>query len=309
MESVLASLGTLLLVACAGYVARRSGAIGEDGGRGLSLYIYHVALPALFFVETATMAFGARHWWIAIGSVAPIALVLTLLGLARLAGLLGRERFALAGLAVVFGSNAFFGLAFFRAFYGERALADPVAAATLLGVVGVVGSELLFAYATAAERPARSLLRVALSPILLAAAAGLLVGLLPWRPGFVFEALRMLGRTAPTLAVFVLGVFIHDHFERERMPAAALLAALRLVALPLSGLAVILPWRGAYGDAAEFLVLQTGVPAAVAVAIFAQRYRFAVGTLTGMVVLSSLASFPLLFLLYLLARGLGLSAG
>ncbi|MFW5698305.1 MAG: AEC family transporter [Planctomycetota bacterium] len=305
MESVLASLGTLLLIGFAGYCARRTGAIGEDGGRGLSGFIYHIALPALFFVETARMSLGAHDLWIAIGSLAPIALVLSLLGLARLSGLLDRERFALAGLAVVFGSNAFFGLAFFRAFYGEDALADPILAATLLGLVGVVGSELLFAYATAAERPARSVLRVALSPILLAAAAGLLAGLLPWRPGFVFSGLGMLGQTAPTLAVFVLGVFIHDHLERERLLAAAVLAALRIVALPLAGLAVILPWRGAYGDAAEFLVLQTGVPAAVAVAIFAQRYRFAIGTLTGMVALSSLASFPLLFLLYLLGRGLG----
>jgi predicted permease len=100
-------------------------------------------------------------------------------------------------------------------------------------------------------------------------------------------------------------MFVHDHLERENLRAAAPYAALRLLSLPAAGFLMIWLGEEAFGADAEFLFLQTGVPAAISIAIFAQRYRFMVGPLTGMVVLTSLVSFPVLALLYLAANAMG----
>jgi predicted permease len=302
---IINSLGALAIVALFGYLSRRVALFKHEEIHAFSAFVYYFGLPSLFLVKTATMEPTRHDAWIAVGSLLPVAAIFAVLLALHAAKALSRERFVASALAVVFGSNAFFGLAFFQALYGEGELRGPVLAATILGITGVTGSVFLFEYGVSDRHSRHSILNVFRSPIVLAVATGAVFGLFGWTPAILFKPLGMLGHAAPTVAVFVLGMFVHDHLERENLRAAAPYAALRLLSLPAAGFLMIWLGEEAFGADAEFLFLQTGVPAAISIAIFAQRYRFMVGPLTGMVVLTSLVSFPVLALLYLAANAMG----
>ena len=79
------------------------------------------------------------------------------------------------------------------------------------------------------------------------------------------------------------------------------LALFRVVALPLVTLIVIQLFQGTDVLVRRFLLLQSGIPAAISIAIFAERYEYKTSELTGMVILTSLASFITLGVLYFLS--------
>ncbi len=306
MSQLLNSLGAIALLAVAGYLARRRGLFSEEGTRVLSKFIYCFGLPSLFFINTARLEWTVHDLWIVAGSVTPILLVFLVLFLLHAVGPMDRVHFTAASLAVVFGSNAFFGLAFFQALYGTDALRDPILAATLLGILGVMGTVWLLEYGTGSGHLGRALTGVIRSPILLGVVAGAVFNAMAWEPEVIFKPLGMLGGSAPALAIFALGMFIEDHVSIDHLREAIGYTALRCLSLPLVGFALILGGHAQFGEASEFLFLQTGVPSAISVAIFAQRYDFKTGVMTGMVVLTSLVSFPLLAALYALSKAMAL---
>jgi|GEM_PF-6018779 len=96
----------------------------------------------------------------------------------------------------------------------------------------------------------------------------------------------------------MLGMFVYDQFSMETVKKAFPLVLFRMMLMPLmTGLALLL-FKDIAFSFKQFLLLQSGIPAAVSVAIFATCYQYKVDDLTGMVVLSSMASFLILGLLY-----------
>lgn len=298
MIALVTSLSALAALAAAGYVGRWLVLRKTADTRTMSAFVYYFAIPSLLFVKAAGLRLGWDDVWIVVGSVAPLAVVFALLLCLHLVRVLSRPRFVVAALSVVFGSNAFFGLAFFQTLYGDDGLRGPVIAATLLGLLGVLSTVLLLAYGSGGGQAQFGLWRVVCSPPIMAVFAGLILSVADWRPVVLLQPFEMFGRAAPALAVFVLGMFIHDHLGRRMLARSLPYALVRVIGLPLAGALMIGLGRETFGDAAEFLFLQTGVPAAVSVAIFAERYQFMVDELTGMVVFTSVVSFPLFAVLY-----------
>ena len=96
---------------------------------------------------------------------APIGLALIPPLVLLAAGRIRRETFVLWSTVVLFGSNAFFGLAFFEALYGGKWMQIPVLTASLLGTVGVLVTSVLFEYLSAERGFWPSVVRLLRSPL------------------------------------------------------------------------------------------------------------------------------------------------
>jgi len=202
-----------------------------------------------------------------------------------------------AGVAVstVFGSLAFFGIPFVMfALPGPEAerLAALGAAATSLVAVTITISLLEVARLEAPGFIAGVRVvvpRLARNPLLLSVAAGAALSLAGVRlPQPVERPLHMLGTTTATVSFFMLGATLYGR-RYTNLGAAAGLALLRLVLLPLAalGVAALLELGGLERT---IVVLLSGMPAAVSLLVLSERYDFHRETIASLVLLSSTGS-------------------
>ncbi|MFH0776524.1 MAG: AEC family transporter [Patescibacteria group bacterium] len=297
---ILFALGTLAVVIFLGWLARRIGILSPENTRGMSAYIYYFALPTLFLPKIARLDLTTLDPKILIGSLAPILVLLGLLLLLRLTRILSKTNFVLLALAIVFGSNAFFGLTFFEALAGSSGLDFAIVSSAILGPVGVVLTIYIFEYATNRGQGWCFCGKILRNPLILAILAGLICSLAKIRIDFLFDGLELLGQTAGPLAIFALGTFIYDKFSWAELKKSAIFAFFRLLALPLATFLLLHFWLVPSGQLREFLILQSGIPAAISLAVFAEKYNYKIAEAANLVVLTSLGSFVILGIAYFL---------
>ena len=296
------ALGTLALVIFFGWLARKLGILNTEHTRGMSGYIYYFALPALFFAKIARTDLATIDPKIVVGSLAPILALLVILILLRATKILSKNNFVLGSLAIVFGSNAFFGITFFEALAGDAGLEFAVISSSVLGPVGILLTIYLFEYATARGNGWCFCGKVFRNPLIISILAGVVFSLakIPAEP--LLDAAALLGTTAGPLAIFALGTFIFENFSWSEMRKSAPFALFRLVALPAATFLILQFWLRPIGELRGFLFLQSGIPAAISLAVFAKRYNFRVAEIAGLVVATSLGSFVILGIAYFLVN-------
>jgi predicted permease len=300
---ILYSLSSLMIVMLLGLASRKSGLLAADHKKVLSTYIYYFALPALFCGEIATTDFRELGATLFIGSIAPVLLVLGLLALLHALKVLSKDPFVLAAVTIVFGSNAFFGVAFFDSLWEQWGFHTSVLSASILGMFGVTASLFLFEYATHKAQIGPTLLRVGKSPVIIGIALGLFFSLLRLEISFLMKGLQLIGNTAAGVAMFLLGMFMYDNFSRKIFAKAIVYSMIRIIALPLAmGLTFLFLGETSL-KMKEFLFMQTGIPAAISIAVFAERYDYKTPEFSGIVVVTSLLSFISLGVLYFFAQG------
>jgi malonate transporter and related proteins len=292
------ALGVLAVVVFFGWLARRLGIISLGNTVGMSSYIYYFALPALFFPKIAQMDLAALDAGIVWGSLLPVfALMLILLGL-RVTKLLTKDNFILLALAIAFGSNAFFGITFFEALRGEAGLDFAVISSSILGPVGIFLTIYLFEYATNRGTGWCFCGKIIRNPLILSILAGVIFSLLQIRIGFLFEGIAMLGKTAGPIAIFALGTFIHDNFSLKSLKKALPFALFRLIILPLTAFGLLTFFLNIEAELQRLLILQSGIPAAISLAVFARKYNYRTAEISNLVVVTSLGSFLVLGIAY-----------
>jgi len=296
---IIQSLLVLMVLIALGVGSRYLRIIKKDDTRVLTSFVYYFALPALLLVKISQINLLQLRPWLMIGSFAPILFISLLLLLFFLLRLISKDNFILLALSVVFGSNAFFGLAFFEYFQTGKYFDYAIVTAFLLGALGIVLSLLLFEFTrnrVSLTKICKDLLK---NPLLIAIALGLVMSWIGFRDSFLHEALGYLGLAAPGIAIFSLGIFLYDHFSLKTIKKSLPLALFRIIILPAALLLIfsLSGFRGNF-DLEQFLLLQTGMPAAVSLAIFAKRFDYRLEEITGMVTLTSLLSFVALGLLY-----------
>ena len=298
LAPIFQSLFTLAFISAAGIISRRTKVLRAEDAKALSSFVYNVGLPALFFAKIAHL--DPRYWDTVIvwGSILPLAVIMVLLLALHLVRIITKDLFCVLGITVVFGSNAFFGIPFFESLYGAWGLEYAVITGALLGVVGVVASMFLFSYATHKGSLASLLLNIARSPLIISIVLGIAFFFLKIEVPALFDAVGLLGKTASATAIFVLGMFIHDHFSPAILRKAFGYTLIRVAALPIATYVVILLLRAPQAQINTFLLLQSGIPGAISIAIMAERFNYKPRELTGVVILSSLFSFFLLVALY-----------
>ena len=295
MPRALTSSAVIAILIGAGYLARRLGILATGDERVLNGLVYYFAFPAFLLLKLAETDFGAETLRLLGAGAAPIAAVLLLLGLARLALGLPRETFFLLAVGSIFGSLAFFGIPFIEVAIAEEeavrfavALIAAVAPFTvglvlvLLELYGMEGIPLWRAVLDVLRRFSRN-------PLILSLAAGVALSLMGLDlPPFLRRTATLLGDTAAPVALFSLGVFLYG--RRHRKPIKALgIASLRLLLLP----AVTLAFSYILGLsplAREVAVLMNGTPIAVNMIVLSARYRFFEEEMATMILLSSVGA-------------------
>lgn len=295
------SLTTLALVILAGWISRKANLLGADDTRVLSAYVYNFGLPALFFIKLADLEITGVDPWLLIGSLLPLIILFFLVWILWVFRLLSKDNMALLGISVLFGSNAFFGIPFFESVYGEWGLERAVVTAALLGSFGITAALTLLEYVTREDKETSVLRRVLRSPLIVSIILGVGCSLAGIRIGFLFDALSLLGRAASGTAIFMVGMFVFDHYSWRNVRKALPYTLFRVLGLPAVTLGVIVVAGHADTQVNQFLFLQSGIPVAISIAIFAQRYRYKIEELTGVVVMTALLSFISLSLIYFLS--------
>ncbi len=297
----LKSLFTIGVMVLLGITSRRTGIFDKTHVKTISSFVYYFALPSLFFVQLSKTDLFGLDLKILIGSILPILLVLLLLYVLKSLSLITKDNFILLGLSIAFGSNSFFGLAFFETLYDGSWLALAVINASFLGLTGILISLVLFEYAHQKGKGFEIFFKIIRNPLVISIFSGLLCSMLGIRIEIITNALELIGKTSSGLAIFALGIFIYDNFSLQSAKKAFGYALFRMLMLPLATCLTILLVTPSGYEMRPFLVLQSGIPSAISLAVFAERYAYRHAEITGLVVLTSGLSFISLTALFLIS--------
>lgn len=299
---ILKSLSVLILVISAGMASRYFRIFQKEDAKKLSSFVYYFSLPALFLVSISRLKILNIDKLLLLGSLGPIILVLLILLILYFLRLMKKDKFILYSLASVFGSNAFFGLALFENFKNGIHYQKAIITSSLLGMFGIVLSLLLFEYAASKVHFQKIFKKLGTNPLIIAILLGIIFSFLGFDKSILHDALSLLGKTATGVATFILGIFIYDHISWKTLQKSFGLSLFRFFALPTAGyiLITILAYQQVFlsFDLKQFLILQTGIPAAISLAIFAERYNYKIKELTGLIIITSLFCFLLIGGLY-----------
>jgi predicted permease len=288
---VLTSLLTILIIVLLGIFSRRAGVFKAEHAKTLSSFVYYFGLPALFFVKISGLNLITLDLQLVLGAVLPTMIVLGFLLILKWLGLLQKDTYFLLSLSISFGSYAFFGVAFFETFQEGRWLEQSILAASVHGILGIVSTLSLLESANHKKTRGSILGKIFTNPLILSILLGLVFSLLGIKLGFLNSAFNLVGQTASAIAIFVLGMFMYDRFSLKIIRIALPYSLFRMLILPLVAwftFKLILPGGG---ELNQFLLLENGMPAAIALVVFAERYEYKVTETAGIVSLTSVLSF------------------
>jgi predicted permease len=299
---VLTSLLTILMIVLLGLLSRKTGIFKAEHAKTLSSFVYYFGLPTLFFVKISHLDLYSLDIHLVLGTLLPTAILLVLLLGLKAIKLIDKDSYVLLSLSISFGSYAFFGVAFFETFQDGKWLEISILAASLLGVMGIITTLLLLEYANRQEQGRTILQKIFTNPLILSILFGAAFSLIGFKVDFLNNAFNLIGQTASAIAIFVLGMFIFDRFSLEIIKEALLYSIFRMVGLPLVAFLTILFFLPESGEINQFLLLENGMPAAIALVVFAERYNYKITETAGIVSLTSMFSFIGLTVIFYLSQ-------
>lgn len=297
--SILGTILPLFALILLGFVSIRTGYIAAAHMRPVSEFVMKVALPALIFRAVTTLPLDETLNWRFIGAYAAGSLAVFLLGLAVARHAMGLElgRAAMAALGMSGSNSGFMGYPIALSVVGsgagallaqclivENVLIIPLTLA--LGAVASGGKGL-----QAALHALRGLISNPIIVALLSALAVAVTGL-PL-PGLVTEAIAMLARVAPPIALFVLGGTIAALSTTGVRAQAGVIVAGKLLFHPLAVLTAL--WL--VPDIPQWMrvggVIFAAVPMISVYPLFGQRVGAEILTATALLIAVSLSFFTL----------------
>ncbi len=298
---VLKSLFTILVIVLLGIASRKTKIFAKEHVKTLSSFVYYFGLPALFFTKISALDIPSLDLNLIALTILPTLAAILFLFLIKTLGWLSKDNFTLYSLSVSFGSHAFFGIAFFETLYDGKWFSEAVLTASALGLVSIPITIGLFEYATKKEKGALFLLKTLRNPLIIS----IILGLLSAWSGIHFtslnNALDMIGKSAGGIAIFALGIFLYDNFSIKAAKSAIKQSLFRMLSLPIITW-LLLSFGSSHANSLnQFIFLQSGIPAAISLVVFAERYDYKLSEITGMVLLTSILGFAGLFSLSLLA--------
>lgn len=298
--SVAFSLVTLAFIMVLGIVSRVFKVFSSSDAKVLSNFVYSFALPSLFLMKISSLDLTQVDWMVFFYIFLPLLALGLFLLMLHLFKIINKETFVLFSLSIVFGSYAFFGVPFFLSLYDDSFSQMVVLIAGLLSMYGISGGLFLFEYATHRGNIFSSIQRVFLSPLMLSLLGGVVLSLLNVGLGIFENGLKLLGSAASPAAIFMLGIFIYDNFSLKMIRKIFGAVLFRTLAVPLAVFLFLFFFDHGHGfEMKQMIFLHSGIPAAISIAVMAQKYNYRPSEITAFVVLSSIASFPLLAGLFL----------
>lgn len=234
MIEVVAALAPVFLVIVLGHGLARATWFPEAFWRSAETLTYYVLLPALLLTRLAAVEAAALDW-------APMAAALVLAVLAVAGALvalkpwLGLEDAAFTSVHQgAIRVNVYVGLTAAAALYGAAGLTlAAIAIAAIIPLANVVSVAVLSRYGDATGRRGLGR-RLALNPILLACALGILLNWLDLgTPAGIAPALDILAAAALPLGLLTVGAGLDPKAARHAGRAVIVAATAKLIAMPL----------------------------------------------------------------------------
>lgn len=268
----------------AGWIARRSNALGPQATREVNRLVVFLALPALLF-DIMAKASWAEIWQpgfiLAFASGSAVIFKLTLWVRTRQGSPLADA--AIDALNASYANTGFMGFPLVLAVVGGSGM-GPTLVATILTVcvlfaVAIVLIESSLRSGSSRRDIAfRTLVALAKNPLLVAPVAGaLFMASGSALPGPLDRFLQLLGGAASPCALIALGLFLADNRKAGSQPAGAhvetALVALKLLAQPAVTWLVAVPLLGLPSAAAHTAVLLAALPTGTGPFMLAEFYE------------------------------------
>jgi len=290
-----------------GYLSKRIKILRAGDERTLSAYVYYFALPALFLVDLSSIKIDSADIQYVITGITPIfvivAVYLTLYFLINFS----KQTLYILIVSTVFGSLAFFGLPFVMfAFPGEGEYLATLSVSSISVVsvsISIIvlefykleGCSLMHTLKTVSRKLSKN-------PLILSIISGLLLSISGFKlPEFITIPLHMLGSTTATVAIFMLGAFLHGR-KYSNILYAFKLSLLRILVLPTIALLIATQFNIS-GVPLAILITMHSVPVAVSMMVLSERYNFYKEIIASLILISSLGA-PIYLNLWILILGL-----
>ena len=301
MQVVLDVALPVFAIVVAGYLGGRS-VLGQEASSALSAFVYWFALPAVLFLSMARQPLTDIFNLPFIGAF--LGAMLAVYGLGWLIGWLrgreGPEIQSMQALNASFSNTGYMGIPLFLAAFGPDRLLPAIIATVIMSVImvglAVVAMEMARSHGHGLGRALADVGRaLARNPLIVASFSGLVWNLagLPV-PTPVANFCQLLGTAAGPCALFAIGVFLAGRPLDLGWRQVGWLVPLKLVVQPLLtwGLIVTLfPldrfWTGA-------ALLLAALPTGALTFVVASQYRVYVERTSQVILLSTIASVPVL---------------
>jgi hypothetical protein len=311
MLSILSIIAPVFAIILAGFLARKSGALGPTAASELNRFVVYLALPTLLFDIMAHASWAELYQpaFIAAFGLACGALFYATVLLSMLAG----QRLADAsidGLNSAYANTAYIGFPLCLMVFGRESLI-PVAIASIITVCILFASAIVLIETglQSGKRPHQLAVRVASSlvrnPILVAPALGALFGATGLAvPESADRFLKLLGGAASPCALVVLGLFLAERREisTAERGTSGILTLCKLVLHPLLT-GVLAYWVFAVPPTlAAMAVVLAALPTGTGPFMLAEFYGRRAVVTSGTILLSTAGSIVTLTLYLALAR-------
>ena len=316
-DLVVYKLLAIVITVALGWFAGRMRWLGEgnsqtDPARMLSQVAFFIFIPALMFRTTARVDLKALPWTTLLAYFVP-ALLIMLAVYAALRWTQARAQAepqvnpstaaapAVRAFAVTFGNSVQVGIPLAAALFGEAGLGIHITLVSLHALVVLTVITVLVELDVGRARAARAgashlwqtlsstARNAVIHPVVLPVLAGMAWNLagLPW-PQALDETLRLLSSAVAPLCLVLIGLSLAYSGVSGTLGAAALVSAIKLLALPALALLVARWGFGLSGLPLQVVVVMAALPTGSNPLIFAQRYRTLEGETTAAIVLSTL---------------------
>ena len=304
MLGVLTGFGIIGFVIAVGYAVGRIGVGGPQAGYVLNRIAFFVTNPALLFTVLARE--DIRTVVSGVGLAANLAAVATGLVFLVLSRLFFRRAAARTTIGVLASSYSNFnniGIPVAVYVLGSAAYVAPVMLVQLI-IFAPVALTVLDVTSRGRASLRDILLNPVRNPMIIASAAGVVVAALGWKlPGPVDSALTLLGGAAVPVVLMAFGMSLHGSGPLRAAGARAeviVATALKVILMPIVGWAVARFGFHVTGHALFVTVVLCALPAAQNVYNFAARYERGEIVARDAVLLSTILSVPVVFVVALL---------
>ncbi|HEX7969449.1 MAG TPA: AEC family transporter [Stellaceae bacterium] len=297
MATVITILLPVFGLVLAGFVTARTRLLSREGIRGLAIFVYYLAIPALLFRSTSAGIPGTGDELTLV--LAYFIGTVALFGAAMLAGAwrfgLGLREQSVMAINAAFGNTVQMGAPIILAAFGPPGMKPLTLIIALHSVVLLTLATIVIELGRGRGGSPGHALRaagraIAGNPIILAIAAGFLWSRLGLAlPRAVAGFLDLLAPAAGPCALFTLGASLSGFRLAAGFGETFVIVVLKLVTLPLLVWALAKIFALSRLDTAV-AVVTAALPVGMNAFIFAQRYDIYVARSASAVVLSNLLS-------------------
>ncbi len=259
----------IFLVMAIGAFAKRKGYLPRDSIPVLNRLTFYVAIPAIIFHEISQASFDRDfNKWLIISTcftLVPGAIITFLVG--RLLGMPGPQMGTFIQ-GSLHGNLGFLGLAVCYHVLGNEGLVRASIIAGFLvifqNLVSILALTTFSFSGNRVKRPQEIIKGIAINPIILASAAGILFSVFKIPiPLFLSETIKMVGKMAFPLALLVLGASLTFELLWNHLGSSIIMGIIKLILLPAMGLGLFHVLRIPYGESLPAIILLSSPTATV----------------------------------------------